>query len=335
MKSIKKPSNTKDSNNIQLSNRYLQKSAIYGLAVGDALGVPYEASIRNTINCTGMKGYGRHHQPPGTWPDDTALTLATLDAITTFLGVRRFDLKKLKNNFIHWREFGKFSIDNNTFDIGISTKKAINKMVMGYPLEECGNNTEGSKGNGSLMRMIPVAFYLKSEKDYEKRKELCYFMSSITHATDDCKIACHFYVELVIKIVDEIQKNQNNNDINVERLINETTEEMKDELMMNRVESEKEKSPFERIINHSLSKLTREEIRSHGYVIDTLEATLWCILKNDNYKDTMLCAVNLGHDTDTVAAVAGGIAGILYGYEGIPQEWINQLRGKKIIDSLL
>lgn len=325
--------------NIQNSERYLLKSSIYGLATGDALGVPWEASKRDTFKCTGMRGYGRHNQPPGTWSDDTALTLATLDAIATFLGVKRLDLKKLKHNFIQWREFGKFSIDNNIFDIGVSTKKAIAKMVMGYPLEECGNNTEGSKGNGSLMRMIPVAFYLKNEKDFEKRKKICYFMSSITHATDECKIACHFYVELVIKIVDEIQKNQNSKDIDVEKLINETTEEMKDKLMMNdRAEEENEKnekSPFDRIINHSLSKLPREEIRSYGYVIDTLEAALWCVLKNDNYKDTILCAVNLGHDTDTVAAVAGGIAGVLYGYEGIPQEWINQLKGKKIIDSLL
>lgn len=325
--------------NTQNSERYLLKSSIYGLAVGDALGVPWEASKRDTFKCTGMRGYGRHNQPPGTWSDDTALTLATLDAITTFSGIKRLNLKKIKHNFIQWRGFGKFSIDNNIFDIGVSTKKAIAKMVMGYPLEECGNNTEGSKGNGSLMRMIPVAFYLKNEKDFEKRKKICYFMSSITHATDECKMACHFYVELVIKIVDEIQKNQNSKDIDVEKLINETTEEMKDKLMMNdRAEEENEKnekSPFDRIINHSLSKLPREEIRSYGYVIDTLEAALWCVLKNDNYKDTMLCAVNLGHDTDTVAAVAGGIAGVLYGYEGIPQEWINQLKGKKIIDSLL
>lgn len=324
--------------NTQNSERYLLKSSIYGLAVGDALGVPWEASKRDTFKCTGMRGYGRHNQPPGTWSDDTALTLATLDAITTFSGIKRLNLKKIKYNFIQWREFGKFSIDNNTFDIGVSTKKAIAKMVMGYPLDECGNNTDVSKGNGSLMRMIPVAFYLKNEKDYEKKRKICYFMSSITHATDECKIACHFYVELVIKIVNRIQS-QDSKDVNVEQLINETIKAMKDELMMNnkiKEENKKnEKRPFERIVNHSLPKLSLEEIRSHGYVIDTLEAALWCILKNDNYKDTVLCAVNLGHDTDTVAAVAGGIAGILYGYEAIPQEWINQLRGKKIIDNLL
>lgn len=324
--------------NIQNSERYLLKSSIYGLAVGDALGVPWEASKRDTFKCTGMRGYGRHNQPPGTWSDDTALTLATLDTITNFLGHKQLNLKKLRTNFIQWREFGKFSIDNNTFDIGVSTKKAIAKMVMGYPLDECGNNTDGSKGNGSLMRMIPVAFYLKNEKDFEKRKKICYFMSSITHATDECKIACHFYVELVIKIANRIQS-QDSKDVNVKQLINETIEGMKDELMMNnKIKEENKKNesrPFERIVNHSLPKLSREEIRSHGYVIDTLEAALWCILKNDNYKDTVLCAVNLGHDTDTVAAVAGGIAGVLYGYEGIPQEWINQLKGKKIIDSLL
>lgn len=324
--------------NTQNSERYLLKSSIYGLAVGDALGVPWEASKRDTFKCTGMRGYGRHNQPPGTWSDDTALTLATLDAITTFSGIKRLNLKKIKYNFIQWREFGKFSIDNNTFDIGVSTKRAISKMVMGYSLEESGNNTESSKGNGSLMRMIPVAFYLKNEKDYEKKRKICYFMSSITHATDECKIACHFYVELVIKIANRIQS-QDSKDVNVEQLINETIEGMKDELMMNnkiKEENKKnEKRPFECIVNHSLPKLPREKIRSHGYVIDTLEAALWCVLKNNNYKDTVLCAVNLGHDTDTVAAVAGGIAGILYGYEAIPQEWINQLRGKKIIDSLL
>ena len=324
--------------NIQNSERYLLKSSIYGLAVGDALGVPWEASKRDTFKCTGMRGYGRHNQPPGTWSDDTALTLATLDTITNFLGHKQLNLKKLRTNFIQWREFGKFSIDNNTFDIGVSTKKAIAKMVMGYPLDECGNNTDGLKGNGSLMRMIPVAFYLKNEKDFEKRKKICYFMSSITHATDECKIACHFYVELVIKIANRIQS-QDSKDVNVKQLINETIEGMKDELMMNnKIKEENKKNesrPFERIVNHSLPKLSREEIRSHGYVIDTLEAALWCILKNDNYKDAVLCAVNLGHDTDTVAAVAGGIAGILYSYEAIPQEWINQLRGKKIIDSLL
>ena len=273
------------------------KGAIYGLAVGDALGVPYEFRKRGTFRCRGMDGYGTHNQPAGTWSDDTSLTLATLESIKR---LERIDLDDIMLNFVKWYEYAAFTAHGRVFDVGGTTAAAIARYRSGMDALNCGINDRYANGNGSLMRILPLAFVPHRQGDI-------YQVSALTHAHRISMSACEIYVSIA------------------EALMNGQTVE--DALFTNRAII----TPFYRLQN--AGELERGEIRSTGYVVDTLEAALWCLLNTKSYKECVLEAVNLGDDTDTVVAVAGGLAGILYGYDAIPDKWIKKLANKELIDS--
>lgn len=264
------------------------KSAIYGLAVADAVGVPYEFKMRGTFNATDMVGHGSHNQPKGTWSDDTSMTLATCASIKECGCI---DIPDMLTKFRAWAHNGEYAIDGRVFDIGSTTSEALR---IGK-----GGDDERSNGNGSLMRIIPLAFTAASDEEIE-------VVSAITHAHDISKAACVCYVHIARALI----RGENPTDI------------------LARVES-----PFERI--RYINTLGEGEIKSSGYVVSTLEAALWAVSTTDNYRDAVLKAVNLGNDTDTVGAVAGGLAGIIYGFNEIPNEWVNSLKGKDIIDNCL
>lgn len=298
---------------------YKLRDAIYGLAIGDALGVPYEFRRRDTFNCTRMRGWGKYFQPPGTWSDDTSMTLALLDAMS-YTRIHNPDLKKLSSNFVKWMYLGKFSIYRYTFDVGLTTRRAIHNMVLQKEPTECGMTKEKSKGNGSLMRILPLIFCLWDCTDFYERKQLCFDVSALTHRTETCQIACHFYVEFALKILKGAEKYF---------AYRATITEFKD------CYKSSELYDFERIMNGNIFNIPRDEIISKGYVVNTLESALWCFLKNSNYESTILTAVNLGGDTDTTAAVCGGLAGLYYGYYSIPTSYIMKLRGKNVIDKYI
>lgn len=268
---------------------------IIGLVVGDALGVPYEFRQRDTFKATGMAGYMTYNQQPGTWSDDSALTLATLESI----GRRgRIDLADIMSNFASWLARGDFSARGDVFDVGTTTRAAIRKRIM-YHIspEQCGGTSERDNGNGSLMRILPLAFIKHSINDV-------YAVSSLTHAHFLSRFACEFYVDVATALIDGC----------------EIGAAIKQACFGGLPEE------FKRL--EFLSGLNRDQIKSTGFVVHTLEAALWCLLHTDNYKDCVLMAVNLGDDTDTVAAVAGGLAGIIYGVggqNGIPEEWVDKI----------
>ena len=270
---------------IVVRNKEKLKDAIYGLAVGDAVGVPYEFEKRGTFTATGMIGNGSHHQPAGTWSDDTGLTLATCDSIKQCKCVNTFDILC---RFRQWLSEGMYTCDGRIFDVGATTSIAI---ANGY-----GATGERSNGNGSLMRIIPLAFCNFDEN-------LVGEVSAITHAHELSRRTCYEYVCVASKLLDGI--------------------DIKDVI----------KECSGRIPN--IYELEENDINSSGYVIDTFEAAIWSVSTTENYRDAILRAVNLGRDSDTVGAVTGGLAGIMYGYEGIPKEWIETLRGKEIIESCL
>lgn len=264
------------------------RSAIYGLAVGDAVGVPYEFKMRGSFKATDMIGYGSHNRPKGTWSDDTSMTLATCASIKERGCI---DVPDILTKFRAWAYRGEYAIDGCVFDIGGTTSEALRTGK--------GKDNERSNGNGSLMRIIPLAF--TDAGDDEIRA-----VSAITHAHDISETACVCYVHIVRALL--------------------RGEKLKDIL-------ESMESPFERI--KTISTLDEREIKSGGYVVFTLEAALWAVSTTDSYRDAILKAVNLGNDTDTVGAVAGGLAGIIYGFEGIPVEWVEALKGKDMLESCL
>lgn len=267
------------------------RDAIYGFAVADALGVSYEFKQRGTFKCTDMVGYGTWHQPKGTWSDDTSMTLATCKSIKENKKIHPEDIL---GKFKQWYQKGKYTAHNEVFDIGGTTRYAL---MTGEP----GRNIT-SNGNGSLMRILPLAFI---DCTIEEIKAV----SSLTHAHDISTTACIIYVTIAKKMLQ-------GNDIKA-ILLN-----LKDCC-----------EPFNRL--NFIYQYTEDEIKSSGYVVDTLEAALWCLTTTNSYKECVLKTVNLGDDTDTISAVAGGLAGIKYGYDAIPKEWLKALANKSLIEACL
>ena len=253
------------------------RDCVYGQAVADALGVPYEFRRRGTFRCTGMVGYGSHRQPEGTWSDDTSMALAICDS---YRELGRIDVDDIRKRFARWYREGAYTIDG-LFDIGNATRAAL----------ECGHGLAGERdnGNGSLMRTIPLAF--TDATDDEVRA-----VSAITHAHPISMETCVAMVHIARDLIAGAR-------------------------------------PADVAVD--IAGRPVEEVRSGGFVRDTFDAALWCLANTSSYAACALAAVNLGDDTDTTAAVAGALAGIVYGIEGIPSEWLETLRGADIIEACL
>lgn len=261
------------------------KAAVYGLAIGDALGVPVEFKKRGTFHITDMIGFGTHNQPAGTWSDDTSMTLVTCDSIRA---CGQIDCHDMLARFRKWLFDAEYTVDHIVFDAGNTT---VNALRYGKGMDDFYSN-----GNGSLMRIIPLAFV-------DLNAETVSAVSAITHANSVSMDICCEYVVIAKQL-------------------------LKGGSLDDAIKNCSGRIP-------EIRNLDESAIKSSGFVVDTFEAAVWAVATTDNYKDAVLKAVNLGNDTDTVAAIAGGLAGIMYGMEGIPDEWIDKLRGKDIIDRCL
>lgn len=261
-------------------------AAVYGQAVGDALGVPYEFKSRDGFECTGMTGHGTHDQPAGTWSDDTAMMLATLDSLADNKG--RVNTADMLAKYRAWLKDGEYTPDGTVFDVGGTTSHAL---ATGH-----GGTGERDNGNGSLMRILPLAFTDCSDDDIRAA-------SAVTHAHEISTTACVRFVRIA-------------------RIL------LADGPAYSRTEVSREAGLID-----DLRYRERREVPSGGFVQDTLQAALWCLVNTDNYRDCVLAAVNLGGDTDTTAAVAGGLAGLVYGDAGNP--WEGEMRGTELLESLI
>ncbi len=297
------------------------KAALFGVAIGDALGVPVEFSSRADLEnnpVMGMLGYGTYEVPAGTWSDDSSLTFCLAEALT-----EGFDLKVIGKNFIRWYRKNYWTAQGIVFDIGIATKRAILRLEKGEQPELAGGSDESDNGNGSLMRILPLVFYAYN-KPVHKRYELIQQISAITHGHVCSVIACFYYLEFAKQLIDGYDKLEIYKNLQKEIPAHLTQQSI---LL-------KEIQRFERLFKTDIQQLDVEQIQSSGYVLHTLEASIWCLLTTTTYKEAVLRAVNLGGDTDTTAAVTGGLAGLLYGHEGIPEEWLEQIARKEDIEDL-
>ena len=271
--------------------------AVFGLAIGDALGVPYEFEARGTFQCTGMTGYGTHNQPEGTWSDDTSMVLATLDSLKSNNG--KILPSDMFEKFNHWLLYGDYTAHGEVFDAGIAT---CNALRTGKPQSD-----EYDNGNGSLMRILPLAFVPCTDDEIRA-------VSAITHGHRISMDACVIYVHVARSL-----------------LAGMSIDEIIPTLQYDK--------PFDRL--HRINQLSAREIKSTGYVVDTLEAALWALShKSDaadqsrNFRTTLLEAVNLGSDTDTIGAVTGGLAGIIYGLDEVT-DWVKTLQNREELERYL
>jgi ADP-ribosylglycohydrolase len=305
-----------------IESAHFFKSALYGVAVGDALGVPHEFSPHETLRdnpVTDMVGYGTYNLPAGTWSDDSSLTFCLAESLCS-----GYNTDHIGELFVKWYYQDYWTATGEVFDIGIGTRNALYKIKNGTKAELAGGREENDNGNGSLMRILPLVFAIK-DLPIKERFERTKHVSSITHGHIRAVMACFYYLEFAKQLIEGKTK------LDIYRALQTSIPLFFTEIGIDQAEIEH----FNRLLKANIADLSLSEIRSGGYVIETIEACIWCILTTENYKEAVLKAVNLGHDTDTTAAVTGGLAGLLYGFDGIPSEWIDALARKSDIEELV
>ncbi len=304
------------------------KDAILGVAIGDAVGVPFEFRTREQMQLNPAKdmiGYGTHHQPQGTWSDDSSLTFCLAESL-----IKGYDIKDMSERFIAWKEESYWTAHGQVFDIGLTTAQSISQLkriIERGELETLSmlkySGDEYDNGNGSLMRIMPLLVYIK-DKPIKTQFEIIWEVSALTHKHIRAAMSCLIYLKLAEKIYKGLDKAS-------------AYSEMRHEILefWNQMElSDYERGHFNRVIENDISETKIEDLKSGGYVIESLEASLWFFLNRNTFEDTILDGINLGHDTDTTAAITGGLAGLYYGEQHIPEYWRASLVGLEDIQNL-
>jgi len=328
-----------------IKNVNLIADAIIGVAVGDAFGLPYHFMKRDSINlntANGFRHFIKQEEPSGSYSDDTSMTLCILDSLSRY---KKINYRDICNNFVLWLGSGKFTPSGVAFGFGQTTLKAIQMYTKGTAPTECGSKDEFSNGNGSLIRILPLAFYLYKRYGSHlfinpKCIKTIAETSSLTHAHERTIIAVSIYLSIAVKILDRrLKKGRPLIKSQLYKAIEQGTQEAIG-YFMTRNELKGQLGYFSKfLINPKTRRLNllsfgSSEIHSSAYVIDTLESAIWCLLMGKTYKHTVLLAVNLGGDTDSVASVSGGLAGLAYGIERIPSSWKSSLLGWEQINAI-
>lgn len=295
---------------------------LIGFAVADALGVPVEFCGRTYLEknpVSNMLEFGTHNVPKGTWSDDTSMTIATIDSI---IQKNNIDINDIMIKFVDWYKNANYTATGELFDIGRTTQKAITKyLYFNVPANKCGGLNINDNGNGSLMRMFPIAIYLFYNKlSIDTELNIINNVSSITHGHEISRLGCLIYSNYIKLLLSGYDK--------------ESAFKMLSLFPYEKYYSDESIAVYNRILSGNLLKLSVNEIKSSGYIVDTLEASIWCTLKCNNYEDSVIKAINLGNDTDTIGAITGSINGIIYHVDTIPKQWINNLKRKEYLYEL-
>ena len=297
------------------------KGAFFGIAIGDALGVPVEFMSRSHLSQNPVVNFEQEYfnnESKGIWSDDSSLTFCLAETI-----IEEFSIKLLSEKIKAWYLENYWAPNGVAFEIGLATRNAIDRLEKGVPPTESGSNGEYSNGNGSLMRIAPLAFYLINDS-IEDRFQTIKGVSSITHSHIRSVISCFFFIEFLqnlMKTNDKFEAFENTQNT-VRDYINSTSC------------NNDEKALFLRLFYDKIYHLDQDEIYSTAYVIHTLEASIWSFMNTNTYDEAVLKAINLGHDTDTTGSVTGAIAGLFYGITQINKGFINTIVRSKDIEDL-
>lgn len=304
------------------------RGALLGLAVGDALGTTLEfmARDRHPLH-TEMAGGGPFGLAPGHWTDDTAMALALADSLITCSG---FDAPDLMERFVAWWRHGQYSCTDTCFDIGVTTREALSRFEQtGEPF--AGTTDPDTAGNGSLMRLAPVALF--SLDDASRADEMARDQSRTTHAAAEAVDACGYFVHLLrLAILGEQDV------LRPRSWIGGDTDGLRPSVRIEGMNEDRKRHEWtgepkiQAISTGSWRGKIRGEIRSSGYVIHTLEAALWSVGTTSSFEEALILAVNLGHDADTVGAVTGQLAGAMYGASAIPSRWLEPVAWRDEIE---
>ena len=312
-------------------NTNIWLNGIMGVVVGDALGCPVQFESRDEVArhpVTGMRGYGTFNLPEGSWTDDSSLTIALLESIRR---VGEIDLDDIMGNFMKWLYDGEFTPYGESYDIGRGTMQAINRYRKNRKAKKCGGDEEWNNGNGSLMRIMPACIYctvMESSGMYSDRDAIdaIHSVGGLTHAHIRSNIACGLYFFMAKYILFREGSLQ-------ESILEGLTQGFA--FYESYLADKENLHYYDRLKDlETFKSLPAEKIKSTGYVVDALEAAVWSLITTDSFDQALLKAVNLGDDTDTVGAIAGGLAGLYYGYDSIPEECLSAIKRRKWIEEM-
>jgi ADP-ribosyl-[dinitrogen reductase] hydrolase len=284
------------------------RGCLLGLAVGDAVGTTVEFQARGSFPpVTDMVGRGPFGLRPGQWTDDTSMALCLA---TSLVERGEFDPADQMNRYLNWYKQGYLSSTGECFDIGTTVSQALYQYtVSGNPFS--GSVHPRSAGNGCLMRLAPVPMFY-----FPNRDQVLHFSSEssrTTHGAAECLDASRLFGELLFRALSGASK--------PEILLGHDLSLVPSPAIQAIAEGEYQGKPI-------------DEIRGTGYVVQSLEAALWCFWSTESYEQAVLAATNLGDDADTTAAICGQLAGAHYGVVGIPAHWLSQLTLKEEITDL-
>ena len=275
------------------------------LAVGDAVGTTVEFQRRGSFQpLTDMAGGGPLGLQPGQWTDDTSMALCLAASLVE---ARTFDPRDQMERYCRWYEQGYMSSTGKCFDIGNTTRTALMRYRhSGDPFS--GSNDTFSAGNGSIMRLAPVALFYFPE--LAQMRQYAAESSRTTHGAQECLEACRLLAEILYRALMGMDKREIVSNASLDGILTQALRDIAQGSYINKRES---------------------EIKGSGYVVKSLEAALWCFWKTGSFREAILTAANLGDDADTTAAICGQVAGVYYGESGIPTSWMERLAKREDI----
>ena len=297
-------------------------NGMMGVVVGDALGMPVQFWDRAELKMNPVKtmqGYGTYHMPPGTWSDDSSMAWATLESMKEKGDI---DYADIMERFVEWLYDGKYTPAGIAFDQGHTCEDAINNFRKKKDYRTCGKTGKMDNGNGSLMRIMPACLFVyekvrRKEWDLMQAMDCIHQVSALTHNHLRSKMACGIYYFMVKNIIEGSGSLSERLQSGVDEALDFYHEDI-----FNFVELAHYTRLFEL---DEFAKCEEDTIKSTGYVVDSLEAAIWSLITTDTLEEGLLKAVNLGEDTDTIGAIAGGLGALFYGYDSVPEEWRKQI----------
>ncbi|KRM94060.1 ADP-ribosylation Crystallin J1 [Lentilactobacillus senioris DSM 24302 = JCM 17472] len=306
------------------STRYLLFQSLTAVAIGDALGVPYQFKNRDFFAkhpVSQMEGYKTFNVPAGTWSDDTSLTIAAL--ISLSLGLNYYDMM---SRFAQWYYFGDYTPYGKSFDIGRTTQRSIERFAAGVDPLLCGGTDEYDNGNGALMRIVPIAFYIVSlpgnYKFDDQTAKIVHDYSSLTHGHPRSLVAAGILANATVRLI------QNPNQYTMLAAIREALK-----YYQNQPKFKDQVDYFTHLGELSFYKQPESKIQSSGYVVDTLDSVFWCLMNSEQFYAAVKKAVNLGNDADTIGSITAMLASLLYAPVSFPTKWLDILKGRNQIKS--
>jgi len=282
------------------------KGCLMGLACGDAVGTTVEFRPRGSFDpVTDMTGGGPFGLEPGQWTDDTSMALCLAESLLECGG---FDARDQAERYVRWRDQGHMSSNGFCFDIGGTVSNALFRFSLTGEVFS-GSNDPLSAGNGCIMRLAPVPMFFASDR--AQAVEMSAQSSRTTHGAAECLDACRLFASILVSALEGRGK---------------------EDVLFGHGDLGLASPAIASIAAGDYDGKDEAEIRGSGYVVESLEAALWCFFQTESFCDAVLLAANLGHDADTTAAICGQVAGAFYGVSEIPAGWLDKLAMRDLIE---